>query len=91
MKYYYSVDAPTLWELIYEDEFNYYLKPLSRLSSKLDMQRKWYWCEVFTTKEELIEYSNKFNDNEIRKLEEQIERQKKYKEQRIWLINNINN
>jgi hypothetical protein len=37
----------------------------------------------------LIKYSNEFNNNEIKKLEEEIEEVKKYKEQRVSLIYNI--
>lgn len=91
-KYYYSIDCPTLWELIYEDEFFYYMKPLSRISVCLDRINKdlyfWKWW-IFETKEDLIKYSNEFNNNEIKKLEEKLEQLKKYKEQRISLISKI--
>jgi hypothetical protein len=33
---YYWIDTPTLWQVIYEDELYYYIKPINRITNNID-------------------------------------------------------
>lgn len=83
MEKYYSLDFPSKWEVVLQDEFIYFLKPITRQSNIIDRAnisssyiRDWD-IPAFDTKEELIEFNTRRTEYLIEQKRKDFERYEK--------------
>lgn len=96
MEKYYWLDTPSKWEVILQDNFTYFLKPINRQSTIIDKANKNanYICNTdipaFDTKEELINFNNKRIEYLIEQKRKEFESYKEKLENRKIEVKNPN-